>query len=60
MLSQAIFMMSTRLHAILSATVTNGAGTIGGKSISFKGGAGGTIDSGTDFSGTGAGWAKAN
>jgi hypothetical protein len=39
----------------------SGAGTMNdGKAITFKGGAAGSIDNGTDFSGTAAGWAHKN
>jgi hypothetical protein len=43
-----------------AATINNGTGTVGGQSISFKGGAGGNIDSpgAGQISGTAAGWAK--
>jgi|GEM_PF-4729975 len=41
-----------------TATITDGTGTVNSKSITFKGGAGGEIDSPTAFSGTAAGWAK--
>ncbi|MCK4591185.1 MAG: hypothetical protein KAT86_05475 [Candidatus Latescibacteria bacterium] len=42
------------------ATVTNGAGTVGGKNITFKGGAAGSIDNPAagQIKGTAAGWAK--
>ena len=45
-----------------AAKVPNGAGTVGGESISFKGGAGGNIDNPAagQLSGTAAGWAIGN
>ena len=56
----ANFNLQTWVSGKWDATVTNGVGTVNSKSISFKGGAAGSIDSGTEFSGTAAGWAKEN
>jgi len=44
---------------VQGAGTYTGGGTMSG-TITMKGGAAGTIDSGADFSGTGAGWAKKN
>jgi len=40
------------------AAKVNGSGTVGGYSVNMKGGAAGSIDSSTNFSGTGAGVAR--